>query len=275
MENGDKPRLLFDSVVLGIVGGLGAQAFMWMLRVAQNIFLVWFAGYLPPGLPEEGGALRETIGPHGLWLIPIATTIGGLISGALVYGLAPETEGHGTDTVVKAFHWTAGKLRARVAPVKMIASAITIGSGGSAGREGPTALIAAGFGSIYADLLKRSERERRLLILMGMAGGLSAIFRSPIGTAIFAVEVLYSGMDFESEALIYCMLAAIVAYAVNGWFVGWQPLFRVPPGRRSRHFRITAGTCAWRCEWGCCLVRAGGVLSRARRFRRVARSALD
>lgn len=228
MENGDKPRLLFDSVVLGIVGGLGAQVFLWMLRVSQSFFLVRLAGYLPPGLPEEGGALRETIGPHGLWLIPIATTIGGLISGALVYGLAPETEGHGTDTVVKALHWTGGKLRARVAPVKMIASAITIGSGGSAGREGPTALIAAGFGSIYASLLKRPERERRLLVLMGMAAGLSAIFRSPIGTAIFAVEVLYGGMDFESEALIYCMLAAIVAYAVNGQFVGWQPLFRVP-----------------------------------------------
>jgi len=229
VDTGDKPRLLLDSVVLGVVGGLGAQVFMWMLHFAQSIFLVWFAGYLPPGLPEEGGALRETIGPHGFWLVPIATTVGGLISGALVYGFAPETEGHGTDTVVKAFHWTGGKLRARVAPVKMIASAITIGSGGSAGREGPTALIAAGFGSIYADLLKRSDRERRLLVLMGMAAGLSAIFRSPIGTAIFAVEVLYSGMDFESEALIYCMLAAIVAYAVNGWFVGWQPLYRVPP----------------------------------------------
>ncbi|MFY9691915.1 MAG: chloride channel protein [Candidatus Acidiferrales bacterium] len=235
MENGDKPRLLLDSVVLGVVGGLGAQAFMWMLRLAQNLFLVRFAGYLPPGLPEEGGRLRETIGPHGLWLVPIATTVGGLISGALVYGLAPETEGHGTDTVVKALHWTGGKLRARVAPVKMIASAITIGSGGSAGREGPTALIAAGFGSIYASLLKRPERERRLLVLMGMAAGLSAIFRSPIGTAIFAVEVLYGGMDFESEALMYCMLAAIVAYAVNGWFVGWQSLFRVPPGLEATH----------------------------------------
>jgi chloride channel protein, CIC family len=64
---------------------------------------------------------------------------------------------------------------------------------------------------------------------MGMAAGLSAIFRSPIGTAIFAVEVLYGGMDFEAGALIYCMLAAIVAYAVNGWFVGWQSLFQVPP----------------------------------------------
>jgi CIC family chloride channel protein len=110
----------------------------------------------------------------------------------------------------------------------MLASAITIGSGGSAGREGPTALIAAGFGSIYATWLKRSERERRLIVMAGMAAGLSAIFRSPIGTAIFAVEVLYSSIEFESEGLLYCMLAAIVAYAVNGAFVGWQPLFVVP-----------------------------------------------
>jgi len=228
VQRGDRLRLLLDSVLLGVVGALSAQLFMWMLRVSQHFFLIWLAGYRPPGLPEEGGVLKEVIGPHGLWLVPLATTLGGLISGALVYGLAPETEGHGTDTVVKAVHWTGSVIRARVAPVKMLASAITIGSGGSAGREGPTALIAAGFGSSYASLFHRPERERRLLVLMGMAAGLSAIFRSPIGTAIFAVEVLYAGMDFESDALIYCMLSAIVAYAINGWFVGWQPLFRVP-----------------------------------------------
>ena len=170
---------------------------MWMLRLSQYFFLTWIAGYRPPGLPEEGGILREAIGPHGLWLVPVVTTLGGLISGALVYGLAPETEGHGTDTVVKAVHYTGSVLRARVAPVKMLASAITIGSGGSAGREGPIALIAAGFGSVYASLLHRPERERRLLVLMGMAAGLSAIFRSPIGTAIFAVEVLYGGHGFR------------------------------------------------------------------------------
>jgi hypothetical protein len=144
VQNGDKPRLLLDSIVLGIVGALSAQLFMWMLRLSQKAFLVSVAGYRPPGLPEEGGVLREVVGPHGLWLVPVATTLGGLISGALVYGLAPETEGHGTDTVVKALHWTGGVIRARVAPVKMLASAITIGSGGSAGREGPAALIAAG-----------------------------------------------------------------------------------------------------------------------------------
>lgn len=228
MRTADNPRLILDSVVLGVVGGLSAQLFMALLHLFTYVFLFRLAGYTAPGLPAEGHVLEQWIGPHGLWLIPLATTLGGIIAGALVYGFAPETEGHGTDTVVKAVHWTGGKLRARVAPVKMIASAITIGSGGSAGREGPTALIAAGFGSIYADVLHRSVRERRLLVLMGMAAGLSAIFRSPIGTALFAVEVLYSGIEFESEALIYCMLAAIVAYVVNGCFVGWQPLFRIP-----------------------------------------------
>ena len=228
MKTADRPRLLVDSIVLGVIGGLSAQLFTWTLRLFAKIFLFWLAGYHPPGLPGEGGVLREVIGPHGLWLIPVSTTLGGLLSGALVYGLAPEAEGHGTDTVVKALHWTGGAIRGRVAPVKMLASAITIGSGGSAGREGPTALIAAGFGSAYAKLLHRSEHERRLVVLMGMAAGLSAIFRSPIGTAIFAVEVLYGGMDFEAGALIYCMLSAIVAYAINGWFVGWQSLFQVP-----------------------------------------------
>ena len=159
MQSGDKPRLLLDSALLGIIGGLSAQLFMWMLRLSQHFFLTWIAGYRPPGLPEEGGVLQELIGPHGLWLVPVATTLGGLISGALVYGLAPETEGHGTDTVVKAVHWTGSVLRARVAPVKMVASAITIGSGGSAGREGPTALIAAGFGSDVR-IAAASARER-------------------------------------------------------------------------------------------------------------------
>ncbi len=227
MQSGSKPRLLLDSVLLGIIGGLGAQVFMWMLRFCINVFLVHIAGYHPPGLPQEGGTLQERVGPHGMWLVPLCTTLGGLISGAIVYGLAPEAEGHGTDTVVRAYHWTKGEIRARVAPVKMIASAITIGSGGSAGREGPIALIAAGFGSVYAKLFHRTDRDTRLLVLMGMAAGLSAIFRSPIGTAIFAVEVLYTGVEFEGEALLYCMLAAIVAYAVDAAFVGWQPLFHI------------------------------------------------
>jgi CIC family chloride channel protein len=227
LKRQDEPRFLVESVLLGIIGALAAQLFMWMLRLSDRLFLQMLAGYRPPGFPESGLA-PQSIGPHGLWLIPLATTTGGLISGALVFGLAPEAEGHGTDTVVNAFHRSAGALRPRVAPIKLVASVITIGSGGSAGREGPIALITAALGSLYATLTHRTEDERRLLLLAGMAAGLSAIFRTPLGTAIFAIEVLYGNMEFETSAFLYTMVASAVAYTVNGAFVGWQPLFRLP-----------------------------------------------
>jgi CIC family chloride channel protein len=232
-------RLLAEAVLLGIIGALAAQVFMWALHFCTRIFLTDLAGYTPPGLPGEGGTLVEHVGPHWLWLVPVATTIGGLISGWLVYTYAPEAEGHGTDTAVKAFHRAGGFIRSRVAPLKLIASAITIGSGGSAGREGPTALIGAGIGSIYATWAHRPDEERRLLVLMGMAAGLSAIFRSPIGTAFFAIEVLYGGMDLEASALAYTMLSSIVAYAVNGLFVSWEPLFSFPAAPAGAMHPIT------------------------------------
>jgi len=229
-------RLILDTILLGVVGALGAQLFMILLHGSEVLFMTWLAGYHPPGLPEEGGVLRQVIGSHGLWLVPVATTLGGLISGFMVYALAPEAEGHGTDTAVKAFHHLGGRIRTRVPFVKMLASAITIGSGGAAGREGPTALISAGIGSVYGSLERRSDEERRLLTLIGMAAGLSAIFRSPVGTAMFAIEVLYSDMEFDGGALLYTLLGSVVAYAVNGLFVGWQPLFQVPAGLVLPHF---------------------------------------
>jgi len=221
-------RLIIDAILLGVVGAVATQVFLFALRWATRLFVNDFAGYLAPGLPSEGGALREVIGYHGLWLIPVATTLGGLIVGLIIERYAPEAEGHGTDAVVRAFHRTDGVIRPRVPPIKLFASAITIGSGGSAGREGPTALIAAGVGSWYATITKRDGRDRRLLMLAGMAAGLSAMFRSPIGTALMAIEVLYADMEFEAGALLYALLASIVAYAINGFVDGWEPLFQVP-----------------------------------------------
>lgn len=86
--------------MLGVVGGLNANLFLWLLRVANWLFLKRAAGCQPPSVAADGGNLTEVIGPRGLWLIPVVTTLGGLISG--VYSLAPETEGHGTNTAVRA-----------------------------------------------------------------------------------------------------------------------------------------------------------------------------
>jgi chloride channel protein, CIC family len=221
-------QLLFDSVLMGIVGGGAALLFGWMLRVCDEFFLGWMAGYHHPALTSGGGSLQQVIGPHGLWPVIPVIVVGGLISGFIVYTWAPEAEGHGTDTAVKSYHRAGGFIRARVAPLKMVASAITIGSGGSAGREGPTALIGAGFGAVYATLRHRTDEERRLLVIIGMGAALSAIFRSPIGTSLFAIEVLYGSLEFEGSALLYSLIASIVAYAIEGSVVGWKPLFQVP-----------------------------------------------
>ncbi len=229
-------RLLLDTVALGIVGAIGAQLFNALLKGTNWLFLGKIAGYVAPGLPNEGGATHEVIGPHGFWLIPVVTTLGGLLVGLLTERYAPEAEGHGTDAVIKAFHRNDGRIRARVPFVKLVASAITIGSGGSAGREGPMALITGGLGSWYATFTGRDGRDRRLLLLVGMSAGLSAIFRSPIGAALLSVEILYADMEFEPNALLYTAIGAIVAYALNGMFVGFQPLFRVSSvvGRLAR-----------------------------------------
>ena len=219
-------RLLFYSALIGVAGGLGAQLFVWILNFTEHLLLVGIAGYQPP----EPGSLnpQPIVGSWGLWLIPLVTTLGGLLSGILVYTFAPEAEGHGTDAAVEAFHFKGGRVRPIVPLIKVFASAITIGSGGAAGREGPTAQISVGVGSMLADLLRLPDEERRILVLAGMAAGLAAIFRSPLGMAIFSVEILYSGMAFETEALIYTVVASVVAYAVNGLFVGWSPIFLFP-----------------------------------------------
>jgi CIC family chloride channel protein len=219
-------RLLCYAALLGIVGGLGAQLFVAILNFTERLLLIGLAGYQPP----EPGTLNPEpiIGQWGLWLIPVTTTLGGLLSGMLVYTFAPEAEGHGTDAAVEAFHFKGGRVRPIVPLIKTFASAITIGSGGAAGREGPAAQISVGVGSMLADLFRLSDDERRILILAGMAAGLAAIFRSPLGMAIFAVEILYSGMAFETEALIYTVIASVTAYAVNGLFAGWSPIFLFP-----------------------------------------------
>ncbi len=164
----------------------------------------------------------------------VVIVVGGLISGFLVYIFAPEAEGHGTDTVVRAFHRTGGYIRAVVVPIKIIASAITIGTGGSAGREGPTALFSSGIGSMYADLTKASKEKRELFVLLGMASGLSAVFKAPLGTAIFSIEVLYSENEFETKEIMFMLFGPLIAYTITGYIFGWQPIFHL-----SRDLEVT------------------------------------
>lgn len=211
-------------VLIGIVAGVGAIVFFSGLKYGTIYFLGSGAGFFPPA---EGAGLEESLNwaaPANLWLIPIVITLGGLVSGFLVYTFAPEAEGHGTDAAIRAFHREKGVIRKRIPLIKMVTSIITISTGGSAGREGPIAQIAAGFGSIIGSVFKLSERDRRLCVTVGMGAGIGAIFKAPLGGALIATELLYM-RDFEKEALIPAIIASITGFSIFAAFEGYDPVF--------------------------------------------------
>ena len=201
---GPTSRWVLLAATVGVCAGVTAVAFRWLLEFCtEKLFKD------PTGIATEGFA---SAGPNW-WMLLLIPTGGGLLVGLLVQKLAPEAEGHGTDSVVRAYHRLKGEVRQRVIYVKAIASALTIGTGGSAGQEGPVAQIGAGIGSTIARKLKLSIRERRLLLLAGGSAGVGAMFCSPLGGALFMPEVLYRKSDIEGDALIPCIISSIFAYA--------------------------------------------------------------
>jgi CIC family chloride channel protein len=195
--------MLGFAVLLGIGGGLAAALFKTALAFVQEQVLHRFAGF-----PFQGGAGHL---PHYLFfLVPAA---GGLLSGLLVYLFAPEAAGAGTDALIDAFHNRGGYIPPKSAAVKFFASVITLGSGGSAGQEGPMAQIGGGMGSLVARVFHLPERMRRILLLTGTAAGLGAIFHAPLGAALTAAEIVYRE-DFESQGFLPFTVASVVAFAV-------------------------------------------------------------
>ena len=149
-------RILGLSSLVGLVAGLGAIVFYVATQAVEHYTMAQVAGYQPEPHPagEAPLAWLPSAGPQLYpWLLVVIATLGGLASGVIVYTLAPETEGHGTDNVIAAYHRQEGYMRPRAPLVKIVASAITIGTGGSGGREGPIAQIGAGFGSVLAGLV--------------------------------------------------------------------------------------------------------------------------
>jgi CIC family chloride channel protein len=219
-------RTALCSPLVGIIAGLGAVAFLVCLQAMYQHVLGGLLHYQMP--PTMEGHRRAIMYPWPWWMILLVPTVGGLISGLLVFTWAPEAEGHGTDAMIRAFHRGGGIIRARVPMIKTVASIITIGTGGSAGQEGPIAQIGAGFGAYLARLLKLPPTERRILMLAGAAGGVGAIFRAPLGGALFAGEVLYSSSAFESAALLPCLASSIIAYSTFALFITPEPIFSLP-----------------------------------------------
>jgi CIC family chloride channel protein len=220
-------KTLLHAALVGLVAGIIGSAFLWALEHVQAVLLEDLCGYIP--LRAAGDLHYEPPAgtPFRWYLLALVPAVGGLICG-LVTRRAPETRGGGGDAAIEAFHYKQGEVPDRVLWVKPLASIATLGTGGSGGREGPTMQIGAAIGSVVGKYLALTGRERRTLMVAGIAAGISAVFRTPLGAALLAIEVLYRD-DFESEALIPAVLASVIAYSVALSVFGTEPLFGALP----------------------------------------------
>ncbi len=203
-------------ILIGILSGLAGVGFYYMVSLVARIvgyaMVSSYEGWTPDLSIYALNASNRVI-------ILIVLPVAALISGLIVYRFAPEAEGPGVDPTIEAYHHMR-KLHLHLPVVKAVASSIMIGSGGSGGLQGPGLQIGGGIGYSIATILKLGLRYKRILMVAGMAGTLSAVFHSPIGAALFAVEVLYR-RDIEVEGIVSSLISSITAYAVSTHIMGY------------------------------------------------------
>jgi CIC family chloride channel protein len=221
-------RAVLQAAAVGLACGLLGAVFLSALDRAQHWVLEVLAGYQPLRAQGETGAALVAARPFRPWLLLVLPALGGLLCG-LATRRWPDARGGGGDAMIAAFHHRQGAMPARLIPVKMLASICTLGSGGAGGREGPTMLIGGAVGSLVGRLFAAAPRERRILMLAGVAAGIAAVFRTPLGAALLAVEILYKD-GFESDALIPAVLASVMSYSVVISIHGKTTLFGHPAG---------------------------------------------
>jgi chloride channel protein, CIC family len=216
-------KWLILGISIGIIAGLGAVVFYLALDYAGRFLLGYLGGYDIPKPVGDGGDPGSP-GFDRPWAIPLVAFGGALVSAWMVAKFAPEAEGHGTDSAIEAVHTDPRAIRTRAIVVKTIASALTIGSGGSGGREGPAAQISAGFGSLLTRRLNLPDEDGRIAVSLGIGSGIGAIFGAPLGGAVLAASIVYRE-DFDYKALIPGFITSATAFAVFGSILGFDPLF--------------------------------------------------
>jgi CIC family chloride channel protein len=217
------------AIACGLAGAFGAVVFRLLIRLFQGAFFGGAEGVVDvveEGLLVEAGDPRSIAQTLSAWRIVLAPAVGGLIVGPLVYFLAREARGHGVPEVMEAVALRGGIMRMRVVIVKTLASAISIGSGGSVGREGPIVQIGAAIGSVLGQWLNVPTRQLRTIVGCGAAAGIAATFNAPIAGALFAVEVIVG--DFAVTQFSPIVISAVVATVVSRSILGNHPAFVIP-----------------------------------------------
>lgn len=206
--------MIIIAIVIGVIAGYAAVGIRFMIDELSYL-----------SFPGEGTVL-ENIMSHPWYVIILAPTIGGIIIGPLIYFFAPEAKGHGVPEVMQAILLKNGKIRPRVALVKALASAITIGTGGSVGREGPIIQIGSSIGSTVGQFIKIPNNRLKTLVGCGAAAGIAAAFNAPIAGALFAVEIIL--MDFAVAQFSPIVISSVMATVVSHSFEGRLSAFIVP-----------------------------------------------
>ena len=202
------------AIATGLLAGLGAVAVRHMIESVQS------AGF------GGGAPLSAAAGSLPFWRILLVPALGGLIVGPVIWWFARDAQGHGVPEVMLSVLLRGGKIRPRVALIKAVISAVTIGSGGSAGREGPMVHVGAGLGSTVGQWFHLPERGVKTLVAAGAAGGLAAAFNAPIAGSLFAMEVILG--DFGVAAFSPIVISAVSATLVSRAFGGNPHVFDVP-----------------------------------------------
>ena len=208
------------AVAVGVVAGLGAVAFRKLIALFHNLF---FFGRLS----AVYNTLEHTAASSWGVAIIAVPVVGALLVTFLVRTFAPEAKGHGVPEVIAAVNFNRGLIRWPVALIKALASAVSIGSGGAVGREGPIVQIGATFGSVLAQWVRIPEWQRLVLIACGGGAGIAATFNTPLGGVLFAAELLL--VEISARSLIPVLIATGTASLIGRAFFGNNPSFVMPP----------------------------------------------
>lgn len=201
--------LLYASIG-GLAAGLGTVA---LVKSLDGVTRVLFEGVAPHL-------------PLGRWSIVPIVAIGGLLAGLTVRLLGHESRGHGVPDVMFAFEHGGGKMPWRVTLSGALATLATIGFGGSAGQEGPSVHIGAGVSSLVGSALNLGQENRRLLVAVGAAGGISAVFNAPLTGSFFALEVVLRRFTVRNFSTV--VLGAVLANVVYRGILGNDTALRSP-----------------------------------------------
>ena len=224
-------RVFALSALVGAFTGFVTVGFYFIIEVCRHYLSVSLGHLtLPVAAGEAASPLftAETFAEPRRWVILFLPAAGAVFAALLIKWFSPFTHARGTDSAVYVYHHLKARFSAKVIPTKAVASAIVIGSGGSAGYEGPMTLIGSACGSAIARVFRLDVPTRKLLMAAGLAAGIGALFRAPLAGALFAVEIFYSNADIEYEALLPSFVASAISYTVFSVFTGWHPLFRMP-----------------------------------------------